>query len=1028
VTIVFSDLKGSTSLGERLDQESLREVMGRYFEGMSAVLERHGGRIEKFIGDAIMAVFGLPHSNEDDALRAVRAALEMKAALAEMNGELYEQWGVTLENRTGVNTGEVIAADSADAQRLVTGDAVNVAARLEQAAPTLEILIGESTYRLVRHAVEVEVVEPLELKGKSERIPAYRLLSASREADSVARNRQATLVGREQELAALQEAFSVACSHGRAQGMTIVGDAGLGKSRLIHELTTSVRADATIVRGRALAYGEGITFWPLVGVIRDAAGVAEDDAVGVALGRLSALADGREDVAERVASAVGLSQKTFALQDIFWAIRELVTMLAQSRPLVIVFEDVHWAEPAFLDLIEHLIDTVDAPVLIVCDARPEFLELRPRWIDRIDSTVITLEPLSSAQSERVIANMLGVPDLDERVRDDVIRAAEGNPLFVEQLVSMLVDDGLIEKRDGSWHAKPELADLKIPPTIQILLAARLDGLGADERSVVDPASVVGHLFPRDAVLELCDPASRDRIDEHLDGLVQKRLVEPAVDETSQDDTFRFQHVLIRNTAYDALLKRTRATLHERFVDWAERVNRERGRELEFLEILGYHLEQAWRYLGELGPLDDRGRELGARGSQKLEQAGRRAFQRGDMQAAANLLRRAASLLPADDPSRLRLLPALGEALMEVGDFTQAEALLDEVVEHAPPSDVRLSADAVLTRWLVRHHVADDLARWRADVLAEVERLIPPLEEIDAHAELAKAWRMVGFVHGGVCHWGEQVEAVQHGLVHARASGDRRLEARLAGAYTIGLRDGPTNAVEAVEHARALIDRGLPDRQAEAIARCSLAVLLAMRADFDSARAEYRGASQILEKLGGGVLTAFATIAAARVETLAGRPEDAVGGLGLAFESLGVLGERYFRPLIGALFAQALLAVGRVDEAEEAAAIAAELADADDTETQVLLSSAQAQFSVAKGEVERGIAFAREALALTIEPDAPSLRAEALATLADVLTVAGSADEAHEHSEHAHRLWDAKGDVVSSLRAAARVGTPADAVR
>jgi class 3 adenylate cyclase/tetratricopeptide (TPR) repeat protein len=891
VTIVFSDLKGSTSLGERLDQEALREVMGRYFECMSAVLERHGGRIEKFIGDAIMAVFGLPHSNEDDALRAVRAAIEMKTALAAVNGELYEQWGVTLENRTGVNTGEVIAADSADAQRLVTGDAVNVAARLEQAAPSLEILIGESTYRLVRHAVEVETVEPLELKGKSQRIPAYKLLSASREADSVVRNRQATLVGREHELAALQEAFSVACAHGRAQSVTIVGDAGLGKSRLVHEFTTSVRVDATIAYGRALAYGEGITFWPLVGVIRDVAEIAEDDAVGVALGRLSDLADGREDVAERVASAVGLSQKTFPLQDIFWAIRELVTLLAQSRPLVIVFEDVHWAEPAFLDLIEHLVDNVDAPVLIICDARPEFLELRPRWRDRVDSAVIALEPLSSAQSERVIANMLGVPDLDERVRDDVIRAAEGNPLFVEQLVSMLVDDGLIENRDGSWHARPELADLKIPPTIQMLLAARLDGLGLDERAIVDPASVIGHFFPREAVLELCDPATRARLDEHLDALVRKRLVEAAVEENSQDETFRFQHVLIRNTAYDALLKRTRATLHERFADWAERVNRERGRELEFEEILGYHLEQAWRYLVELGPLDDRGRALGVRASQKLEHAGRRAFQRGDMQAAANLLHRAVALLPADDQSRLRLLPALGEALMEGGEFTQAETLLDEVVEHTPPSDVRLNADAVLTRWLVRHHVADDLARWRGDVLAEVERLIPQLERIDAHAELAKAWRMLGFVHGGVCRWGEQVEAVQKGLAHARTSGDRRLEARLAGAYTIGLRDGPTNAVEAIEHARALIERGLPDRQAEAIARCSLAVLLAMQADFDAARAEYRDATRILEKLGGGVLTAFATIAAARVETLAGRPEDAVGDLGMAFEALGGLGER-----------------------------------------------------------------------------------------------------------------------------------------
>src|ERR671930_760421 len=340
VTIVFSDLKGSTNLGEALDSESLREVMNRYFAEMRQVLEDHGGRVEKYIGDAVMAVFGLPTLHEDDALRAVRAAHGMKRALETLNDELERGWGVRLQNRTGVNTGEVVAGDPSAGQRLVVGDAVNVAARLEQAAPAMEVLLGELTYRLVRDAVEVEAVEPLELKGKSERVPAYRLVSVGM-GEGYARRADSPLVGREAELAALRAAFDEAVALRECRLVSPLADAGVGKSRLVEAFTTSLEGEARIGRGRCLPYGKGITFWPLVELVRDAAGIGEDDPPDAARAKLAGLvAD--EAVVERVSAAVGLSDAQFPVEELFWGARKLVCALARERPLVVVFDDVHW--------------------------------------------------------------------------------------------------------------------------------------------------------------------------------------------------------------------------------------------------------------------------------------------------------------------------------------------------------------------------------------------------------------------------------------------------------------------------------------------------------------------------------------------------------------------------------------------------------------------------------------------------------------------------------------------------------------
>src|SRR3954470_17678715 len=522
VTIIFSDLKGSTALGETLDSEALREVMSRYFDAMRAEIERHGGLVEKYIGDAVMAVFGLPTLHEDDALRAVRAAHGMRTALERFNEELEASIGIRLANRTGVHTGEVVTGDSSTGQRLRTGDPVNTAARLEQAAPANEVLIGELTYRLVRDAVEVEPVDPLELKGKAEPVRAYRL-KAVRGEESRASRQDMPLVGRQAELGVIRASFDEAAESESPRMLTVIGDAGVGKSRLIREFVDIVSAGATVARGRCLSYGEGITFWPLVEIIRAAAEIQEDDPPPAARQKLRALV-GDADVAAQIASIAGLNPTPFPLPELHWGARRLLELLAERQPLVVVLDDLHWAEPAFLDFVEHVLDDASAPILLLATARHEFLETRPELADREAASHLNLAPMSAADSSQIVENVLGQSDLSESVRGRIVAAAEGNPLFVEQMISMLIESGALRNVEGRWVRLDESGDITVPPTIQALLAARLDRLGRDERAVIEPAAVVGLEFAEPAVAALTPDAVRSDLTRHLATLERRRLV------------------------------------------------------------------------------------------------------------------------------------------------------------------------------------------------------------------------------------------------------------------------------------------------------------------------------------------------------------------------------------------------------------------------------------------------------------------------------------------------------------------------
>src|SRR4051794_7868013 len=1014
VTIIFSDLKGSTALGETLDSEALREVMSRYFDAMRTEIERHGGLVEKYIGDAVMAVFGLPTLHEDDALRAVRAAHGMRRALERFNDELETSIGIRLANRTGVHTGEVVTGDSSTGQRLVTGDPVNTAARLEQAAPANEVLIGELTYRLVRDAVEIEPVEALELKGKAERVPAYRLIAVRGE-EAQARRQDMPLVGRQAELGVISSAFEQAVESESPRLLTVIGDAGVGKSRLIREFVDSVSARATVVHGRCLSYGEGITFWPLVEIIRAAADIQEDDPPPAARQKLRALV-GDADVAARIASIAGLNPTPFPLPELHWGARRLLELLAERQPLVVVLDDLHWAEPAFLDFVEHVLDDASAPILLLATARHEFLETRPELADREAASHLNLAPMSAADSSQIVENVLGQSDLSESVRGRIVAAAEGNPLFVEQMISMLIESGALRNVEGRWVRLDESGEIIVPPTIQALLAARLDRLARDERAVIEPAAVVGLEFAEPAVAALTSDAVRPDVSRHLGTLERRRLVRAEPSTSTGEHGYRFHHLLIRDAAYNGMLKRARATLHERLVAWADKANAEVDRGVEFEEILAYHLEQAYRYLGELGPLDAHGIEVGRDAARRLTNAGRRAFARGDMHAAANLFGRAVTVLPVDDAGRLALLPDLAETLIERGRFAEAMAALEEAGAAADERwDARLGAHAALMAILVDQYRGGG-GEFSRRALRVAEDAIDVFEREDDHEGLVKVWRVRFGARMMIGNYDDAANAAAQIIEHAQAAGDARNERRGGYLYAQTALTGPTPVDEAIARCESVVSRSEDDHRTEGLVLVVLGELHAMRGEFDLARECYERGRLMLEDLGRSLLSSSTSINGWRIEFLAGDLGAAERELLRDFDRLAEVGEEFLLSTVAARLATVLVAAGRSDEAARFVATAEATSAPDDIEAQALWRGAKARHLAAAKVHHESVILASEAVALVRPTDSPVFPGDALVPLAEVLRAAGRVNDASPPLTEAIDLYAAKGSVACRDRA------------
>ncbi len=804
VTILFCDLVESTKLAERFDPEALQRLLARYFVGARTIVERHGGTVEKFIGDAVCAVFGMPAVREDDALRGVRAAVELRDAVVSLDAQLGSPGLVT---RIGVNTGEVFAAGT---DLSVAGDAVWTAKRLEEAAPRGGILLGPTTWTLVRGEVDAEQLPPVPLKGKQERIDVFLLKELRPGVPGAARRLDSPLVGRARELAELRSALAEAEALAESRLVMLLGPAGIGKTRLVRELAVGA-PHARLLAGRCLPYGDGITYWPLVEVVRHAAGLGGDEPATEArerLGKLLANAPDANRIVDGVAAAVGLGGEASAAE-VFLAARRLLECLAHEQPLMVVLDDLQWAEPVFCDLVQYVArESRGAPLVLCCVARPEFLEGRLDWSA---ARTIELEALPAEETRLLISNLLG-HELGAVAGDRVAAAAEGNPLFVEELLRMLVDEDVLVREEGDWRIARDPRGVPMPASITALLTARLDRLPSEERLVIERAAVIGEVFSIEAVGALVDAGEVSDLKALLRELEGKELVRARMERRAGEAKWRFGHILVRDAAYAGLPKLARAELHERV---ARSISDSAG-ELEVDEIAGYHLAEAAGALVDLDPLDERAASLAAEAAARLASGARRALARGDRHATVALLERAVSLLGSDDPERLALLVDLGAALKFTGRLDEAGAWVREAADRADASELTLVAHRASLE-LADLHWYTAPERGTHDLWRAATEAIPVFEREEASAPLAEAWWALAEVHLFHCEFAKMRAAVERGLEAAQGA-SREERARFRSATGLAAMLGPTP----VEKARRLCAqlRGTRSRDTRSTQRSS----------------------------------------------------------------------------------------------------------------------------------------------------------------------------------------------------------------
>ena len=959
VTVLFCDVAGSTALGERLDPEALRVVMARYFEVAKKAIERHGGTLEKFIGDAVMAVFGVPTIREDDALRAVRAAEEIRD-------------GVDVDIRIGVNTGEVVTSVE---DSLVTGDAVNVAARLEQAAGSGEVLLGDETYRLVRDAVEVHELAPLDVKGKTDPLRAYRLESVTGDTPYT-RRLDAPLIGRDVERGLLAGAWQRSCDERSCSLFTILGTAGVGKSRLAAEFLEGL--DATVVSGRCLSYGDGITYWPVVEIVMRLLGGADPPSAALA----ALLGDGEA-----------------AAPDISLAVRKLFEAKASERPLVVVFDDVQWAEPTLLDLIEESADWIrGAPILILCLARPELLDQRSTWGGgKLNATTVLLEPLTGDQTETLIDALLAGTTIDGGVRSRIREAADGNPLFVEQMLAMAADGS-----DG---------ELTVPSTIQALLAARIDQLPPAERAALERGAIEGQVFHRGSVVALApdDP----EIPARLLRLVRKELVRPSEAVLPGDDAFRFRHLLIRDAAYEALPKAVRADLHQRFAAWLA----EHGTALiEVDEILGFHLEQAAHYLEELGaPEPGVARAAG----ELLGKSGMRAYLRSDLPAATNLLTRASSLLEPSDELRLRLLTVLGSTHYRSGRLLEAEQAASEAIELAVVCGNRgAEVDAGVVRAEVVLHNAPDQHVGQTVARETARAAIEWAEQANDPERLGRAIEFSGRLHFWAGEIGEASRAFERAMAAAQEAGDS-FTAENSLAYLIGCwHVGPMPVEEGLPRVEEILRRPDLSRNLRRRTLHGRARFVAMLGRFDEARGDLAAAEELERGLG-----VAQTSHIGDVELVAGDYVAAEAYLRAMYDELLAANDLGHLATLSHLLADAVLGQGRIDEALALTAGVESLTVPEDIDAQSGWRRVRAKALAQRGQVDEAVPLAREAVALAEQTEYFDVLAQSVTALGEVLLLAES-DEAEVVLRRALDLHEQKGNVVAAEQIRQVLGPPA----
>jgi DNA-binding SARP family transcriptional activator len=989
VSVLFTDIVDSTSLGAQLDPEIVRSVMRRYYDTVSTIIERHGGSLEKFIGDAAMAVFGIPQLHEDDALRAVRAAGELREALAGLNEALSREHQLTIQIRTAINTGEVIASDAASGQQFAAGGAVNVAMRLQQSALPGETLLGVNTERLVRDAVTTEPVDPVELGGSLGRVQAFRLVELADQA-VLQRAPRAPLIGRMAELATLRKAFERVGTERRSHLLTVLGEAGIGKTRLANELVSSLGAEATALFGRCVSYGEGATYLPMTEIVRQA--VPQRPRATIA-SLLAGDADA-DLVAQRVTELTGESEGTASTGEAFWAVRRLFEGLARRRPLLVVLEDIHWAEPTLLELIEYLGTWIsEAPVLMLCLARPELLEKRPGWGAQAET--IVLDPLSEDEAHMLVGELAGAIGVSDEVRSRIVEAAEGNALFVEQLHAYVTEDVGPEELES------------VPPSIEALLASRLDRLEPSERTLLERAAIVGKDFRRAAVLHLSPPEELVGLDDAFRSLERKGLVHAARPTGLDEETLRFHHVLIRDVAYAGVTKELRAALHERHAAWLDQRS-------ESDELIGYHVEQAHHYLAELRPADAAVKRLAVWAGERLGAAGIRAWKRADTSATVNLLGRAVELLPAESHDRAELLCELGIAQRWLGELEPARETLAEAIEaSAATRDRRVEFRSRIE--LAYAHVFGESEQTADELLTLAEQAIPTFEELGDDLALGRTWRHVGYVRGGIQgRLADWQEAAERALTHYRRSGwsASGCLAELAAALFYG----PAPVPDGVKRCEELLLEAT-DRAGRANVLAFLAGLKALGGDLDEARHLIGEAAATYEEI--GEVYALANNSGrvlSRIELLAGDPAAAERVLRQGCETFDRVHDRAGLSTLSAELADTLYVQARYEEAESWVELAERSAPRDDLSAQWGLRRVRAKLLARRDSHDQAETLANEAASLAGGSDALNDSAVVMLDVAEVLRLAGRTGDAAAFVEQARDLFELKGNVVSAAQA------------
>jgi class 3 adenylate cyclase/tetratricopeptide (TPR) repeat protein len=960
-TVLFVDLVNSTGLVTGSDPEVVRRRVNRYFETVSRFVTVHGGIVEKFAGDAVLAAFGVPQAHEDDAERATRAALAMREAVDELG----------LEARIGIEAGELVVEDAEST--FVTGEAVNHAARLQQAARPGEILVGPTAYRLAAGSLVVEDAGPLELKGLDGPLRAWRVMEALDRPVRPAGPR-APLVGREAELELLANTFSRTVRDERAHLFTIFGEPGVGKSRLAREFVDGLER-ASVLSGRCLPYGESVTYWPLAEMVKAAAGISDDDPFEEAFEKL------KECCADEVADVLGLAAGMLealegerSQQEIAWAAREIMQSLSDVQPLVLYFEDIHWAEEPLLDLIEHLADWVRAPLLIVCLARPELLDARPGWGGgRVRSTAIELEPLSAEESEllveKLVAQLAGSSgELPPALPQGLLERAEGNPLFVEETIRMLVEGG----SDGGSGSD------RVPDTLQALIAARIDHLPPAGKTLLQRASVVGRVFWKGAIGHL-SPDVED-VDALLDDLLLREfLLREPRSSISGETAYRFKHLLIREVAYAGLAKHARAQHHARFAEWlAERTGD------ELVEIRAYHLDQAVEFLVELdgSPPQALAEDAGA----ALVKAAKRAIARESYVTARKLGLRAIELRPT-----LGARYVAGRAAWRLQDWAAVQVEMvkvrDQARDHGEPVLEALALAALGEAMLKR---SGDPAKAR-DLVDEALELLQGQDDPVAHFDAVA-------VRATIAGWTSDMDGFVRYMERAYAIG---LDAKRKDLQTIAAQAlAQTHIVRLeLDEAELLLMRALElagesgSVRARVGATVSYAWFLIVKGELEAAETlleEVRTTSSEL-----GVEPAIVA-ALAKLGWIARRRGDEKRAEKLLREALRITatrGDRGLLPDLQAALAEILADVGKVDEAERLALEAEATAGVDDVACRVAIAQALGAVRAAQAHDREAEELYLGAVALARESDYKVLEIEPLDRLVQFFHDRGRGDDA-----------------------------------